>query len=74
LTVFLLPKKEIKKIFINQAGKGDLNKKSLNYWALVLKSLVYFTDVIKEPIKFKNGRNIDFSTIKKFIEIEVRKI
>jgi hypothetical protein len=34
---FYYPKKEIKKIFINQAGKGELNKKSLNYWALILK-------------------------------------
>jgi hypothetical protein len=31
------PKKEIKKVFVNRAGKGELNKKSLNYWALVLK-------------------------------------
>lgn len=34
---FYYPKNEIKKIFINQAAKGELNKKSLNYWSLVLK-------------------------------------
>lgn len=31
------PKKEIKQIFINRAGKGELSKKSLNYWSLILK-------------------------------------
>jgi hypothetical protein len=41
---------------------------------LVLKSLVYFSDIIYEPIKFKNGRNIDFTAIKKFIEREVSKV
>jgi len=41
---------------------------------LVLKSLVYFQDVNKEPIKFKNNRNIDFSTVKRFFEREVSRI
>jgi hypothetical protein len=41
---------------------------------LVLKSLVYFKDVAKEPIKFKNNRNIDFEAIKKFFKSEIGKI
>jgi hypothetical protein len=31
------PKKDIKKIFVERAGKGELNKKSLNYWSIILK-------------------------------------
>jgi hypothetical protein len=31
------PKKEIKKVFTERAGKGELNKKSLNYWSIILK-------------------------------------
>lgn len=41
---------------------------------LVLKSLVYFKDVNKEPIKFKNNCNIDFKRIQDFFYNEVRKI
>lgn len=41
---------------------------------LVLKSLVYFKDINKEPIKFKNNRNIDFKHIKDFFEKEVKKV
>jgi hypothetical protein len=41
---------------------------------LVLKSLVYFKDVNKEPIKFKNNHNIDFKRIRDFFYNEVRKI
>jgi hypothetical protein len=41
---------------------------------LVLKSLVYFTDIVNEPIKFKNGNNINFSMVKKFFIVEVAKI
>ena len=31
------PEKKIKKAVINHGAKGELSKKSLNYWALVLK-------------------------------------
>lgn len=41
---------------------------------LVLKSLIYFTDIVYEPIKFKNGKNLDFPAIKKFFIAEVAKI
>lgn len=41
---------------------------------LVLKSLVYFKDVAREPIKFKNNRNIDFKTVKDFFEKEINKL
>lgn len=54
---------------------GKLNKKlpelDVN---LALKSLVYFKDVVKEPIKFKNNHNIDFASVKIFFEMEVKKI
>ena len=36
---------------------------------LVLKSLVYFEDITKEPIKFKNNRNIDFKKIDSFLDL-----
>ena len=35
---------------------------------LILKSLVFFDDVKKEPIRFKNNKNIDFKVIKSFIK------
>ncbi|MDD3301461.1 MAG: nucleotidyl transferase AbiEii/AbiGii toxin family protein [Patescibacteria group bacterium] len=41
---------------------------------LVLKSLVYFQDIKKEPIKFKNNRNIDLQMVKDFFVREVQKI
>ncbi len=41
---------------------------------LVLKSLVYFKDIKKEPIKFKNNRNIDLQMVKNFFVQEVQKI
>jgi len=41
---------------------------------LVLKSLVYFKDINKEPIKFKNNKNIDWQSIKDFFQKEVRDI
>jgi hypothetical protein len=41
---------------------------------LVLKSLVYFKDIKKEPIKFKNNRNIDFKVVESFFEREISKI
>jgi hypothetical protein len=41
---------------------------------LVLKSLVYFADIVSEPIKFKNNKNIDFPAVKKFFEKEINKL
>lgn len=41
---------------------------------LVLKSLVYFQDIKKEPIKFKNNRNVDLRMVKDFFVREVQKI
>jgi hypothetical protein len=41
---------------------------------LVLKSLVYFKDISKDPIKFKNNRNTDFETIKTFLKKEINKV
>lgn len=41
---------------------------------LILKSLVYFEDVIFEPIMFKNNNHIDFEEIKKFLEEKVKEL
>jgi len=41
---------------------------------LVLKSLVYFSDIVYEPIKFKNNNSVDFSEVKKIFITEVEKI
>lgn len=41
---------------------------------LILKSLVYFEDVYKENIIFKNNLEISFDEVRKFLEEEVRKV
>ncbi len=41
---------------------------------LVLKSLVYFKDIAREPIKFKNNKNVDFLAVKRFFEKEIGRI
>lgn len=41
---------------------------------LILKSLIYFDDVDETPIMFKHGKDISFEKIKKYLEVEVRKI
>ncbi len=38
---------------------------------LVLKSLVYFDDVVPEKITFKNNKDVDFETVKEFLRKEV---
>jgi len=38
---------------------------------LILKSLVYFKDIEKEPIKFKNNNYIDFEKVKEFLKKKV---
>ena len=35
---------------------------------LILKSLVYFDDILEEPIFFKEGHNVSFETIKIFLQ------
>ncbi len=42
--------------------------------SLILKSLVYFDDVMEESIRFKNDKEISMLEIKKFIEEEVKKL
>ena len=41
---------------------------------LVLKSLVYFNDLIIEPIKYKHHRNISLEKIKNYFKTEIEKI
>lgn len=66
---FILKEKSLKDVL------GKLNKKmpelDIN---LVLKSLVYFEDINKEKIKFKNNKNIDWQAIEVFFEKEIKKV
>lgn len=39
---------------------------------LMLKSLVYFDDIVDEPVMYKHNHEIDFESIKKFIENAVK--
>lgn len=39
---------------------------------LILKSIVYFDDVLKEPILFKENHNVSFETIKIFLQKTVK--
>jgi len=40
--------------------------------SLILKSLVYFDDVLKEPILFKEGHNVSFDVVKTFLQKTVK--
>ena len=40
---------------------------------LVLKSLVYFSDISEEPLMFKKGKELGLETIKKFFVQEVKR-
>ncbi len=39
---------------------------------LVLKSLIYFDDIVDEPITFKHEHQVDFETIKRSLETTVK--
>ncbi len=41
---------------------------------LVLKCLTYFDDVLPEHVLFKNGADVSFDTIKKFLVAEVKQL
>lgn len=41
---------------------------------LVLKSLVFFSDVEQEPLRFRNNNKISFKEVKDYFKIEVKKI
>jgi len=65
---FILQKISLKEILAKLPKK--LPELEIN---LVLKSLVYFKDIAREPIKFKNNHNIDFKKIKEFFEKEINR-
>jgi len=66
---FIFKKLSLKKIL------KDLVKKFPDLDAnLALKSLVHFDDIIMGDIRFKNNQNVDFKTVRGFIEKEVTKI
>jgi hypothetical protein len=52
---------------------GSVEKKfpSLDY-NLVLKSLVYFEDLVEEPINYKNNNEVDFEVIKSFFREKLK--
>lgn len=39
--------------------------------SLVVKSLIYFNDVEKNPIRFRNNKNVTFSEVKKYLKKSV---
>lgn len=41
---------------------------------LILKSLIYFRDVSKENIVFKHNLEVPFDEVKRFLEVEVKKV
>lgn len=41
---------------------------------LILKSLVFFEDIKKEPIRFRNGNHVEFKEVERFLQKEVKKI
>lgn len=41
---------------------------------LILKSLIYFDDILKENVMFKHNQEISFDTVKEFLEEEVKKV
>jgi len=63
---FILKEVSLKDIFT--AASRKMPELDIN---LVLKSLVYFEDISEEAIKFKNKKNIDFATVKRFFEKEI---
>ena len=40
--------------------------------SLILKSLVYFDDVLREPILFKENHEVSFETVKTFLRTTVK--
>jgi len=62
----VMPLQDILDKLSRKAPELDIN--------LVLKSLIYFKDVAREPIKFKHGRAVDFKIVRNFLEKEVGKI
>ncbi|MEK7089083.1 MAG: nucleotidyl transferase AbiEii/AbiGii toxin family protein [Patescibacteria group bacterium] len=40
--------------------------------SLILKSLVYFDDVLREPILFKEGHNVSFEAVETFLQKTVK--
>ncbi len=41
---------------------------------LVLKSIVFFDDIEKEPLRFKNSNRVSFSEVKEYLQEQVKKI
>ena len=62
----------LKKISLVELLQGANKKTPELDRNLILKSLVYFKDIEKEPIKFKNKNRIAFSEIREFLIKEVK--
>jgi hypothetical protein len=66
---FILQKFSLKELLEN------LNQKLPDLDAnLVLKSLVYFKDIIIEPIQFKNNYKVDFDEVSQFLQNQVKSL
>ncbi|MBI2634922.1 nucleotidyl transferase AbiEii/AbiGii toxin family protein [Candidatus Peregrinibacteria bacterium] len=64
---FILQRKKLAEIM------GKLQKKFPEIDPnLVLKSLTYFQDIVKEPIKFRNNNNVPFKKIEKLLKEKVK--
>ena len=69
IDLYFIIKKIPLKLILNKLNK-KLPELDIN---LVLKSLVYFEDINKEPIKFKNNSNLNFNIVKDFFKKEIYK-
>jgi len=58
----------LQKIPLSELLENFMKKYSNFDKTLILKSLVYFDDILKEPILFKEGHNVSFETIKIFLQ------
>ncbi len=63
----------LKKISLNEILSKLIKKMPSLDISLVLKSLIYFKDIVFEPIRFKNQKDIDFKSVKDFFKKEIKK-
>jgi predicted nucleotidyltransferase component of viral defense system len=61
----------LKQIPLNTLLDLSTQKHSSLDHALILKSLVYFDDVLAEPVLFKEGHDVSFDEVKAFLKKEV---
>jgi predicted nucleotidyltransferase component of viral defense system len=62
----------LKKFSLDELLKLAKEKFSNLNLNLVLKSLVYFEDVLDEPIRFQKGKEVSMDEVRKFLEKQVK--